>query len=512
MTKFPNQEGLNSALNIYRSAMRSFIVSCLEKVDPKGIEDLIVGALNNKEASKFEQELQLYKGNIEASIHINTFPHIIKNLWYEVFEQHFNPYSNIRSVISLIVDGRNQCAHLDTEDLDLDYTWTYLFLISDVLSQINRPDAKREIETILDELFPDDTDERMADMTKQLEAAKAEKTELEKQVKTKSDRLQEVEAEQVTYEKHLETESIKLKITEAGKTVAEERLSDISNRLEEAEVEKAELEKRLKTMSDRLKDVEKENAAYQKRVETISDELEAEKTKYEKVFKAASNQLATLKREKAQLEARLETMSTQLEDVKKELAACNTDIPDFVIFQGTTFIKHLDKYRVVGDAITQSFWNYWHSLGPEGKEELRDAGWSVEKVDDDYWEITVSPEDFQTWIEDEVEVREVSNLLKSYQKEEPSTQSTRPSYERTSLPTLKEMVPPALELFADKKEHRRVEMINLLTEHFSLDDDERRYISKTGQVEKHLMKEGLIERTRTGYYQITARGRRKVRQ
>ena len=153
MTKFPNQEGLNRALNIYRSAMRSFIVSCLEKVDPKGLEDLIVGALKDKEASKFEQELQLYKGNIEASIHINTFPHIIKNLWYEVFEQHFNPYSNLRSVISLIVDGRNQCAHLDTEDLNLDYTWTYLFLISDVLGQINRPDAKREVKAILDELF-----------------------------------------------------------------------------------------------------------------------------------------------------------------------------------------------------------------------------------------------------------------------------------------------------------------------------------------------------------------------
>ena len=74
------------------------------------------------------------------------------------------------------------------------------------------------------------------------------------------------------------------------------------------------------------------------------------------------------------------------------------------------------------------------------------------------------------------------------------------------MPTVKEMVQPALELFADRKEHRRIEMINLLTEHFSLDDDERRYISKTGQVEKHLMKEGLIERTRTGYYRITAYG------
>ena len=524
MTKFSNQEGLNKALNIYRSAMRSFIVCCLEKVHPEGVEELIVASLNSKAANKFEQDLHLYKGNIEASIHINTFPHIIRNRWGDVFEQQFNPYSNVRSVISLIVDGRNQCAHLDTEDLDLDYTWTYLFLISDVLGQINRPDAKREIETILDELFPDDTDERIADMTKQLDAAETEKTELEKQVKTISDRLKEVEAEQFASEKRLETESFKLKIAVAGKTVAEERLSDISNRFEEAEGE---------------------NAAYKKRMETIPAQLEAaeaEKAKYEKAVKAASNQLATLKTVNAQLEERLETTSTQLEEVEEELVdeeveeelvdykerltqleievaeetTCEDDFteleedlppsdnaPDSVTFHDTTFTKYLDKYYVDGDDISQGFWHYWQSLGREGKQEMRDAGWSVEKVNGE-WEVTVSPEDFQAWIIDEV--TELNNLLDFLRGAEPPTQSVRPSNERTSLPTVKEMVQPALELFADREEHRRVEMINLLTEHFLLDDDERGYLSKTGQVEKHLMKEGLIERTRTGYYRITTYG------
>jgi len=122
---------------------------------------------------------------------------------------------------------------------------------------------------------------------------------------------------------------------------------------------------------------------------------------------------------------------------------------------------------------------------------MRDAGWSVEKVDDDYWEITISPEDFEAWVEED---------------DEPLGPSIQPSDERTSLPTVKEMVQPALELFTDRKEHRRVEMINRLTEHFSLDDEERRYISRTGQVEKHLMNKELIERTRTGYYRITTYG------
>ena len=68
------------------------------------------------------------------------------------------------------------------------------------------------------------------------------------------------------------------------------------------------------------------------------------------------------------------------------------------------------------------------------------------------------------------------------------------------------MEQPALEFLSDGREHRRVEIIDRLTEHFSLTDDERKYLSRTGQAEKHLVKKRLIERTRTGYYRITAHG------
>ena len=521
MTKFPNQEGLNKALNIYRSAMRSFIVCCLEKVHSKGVEELIVDSLNNKAANKFEQDLHLYKGNIEASIHINTFPHIIRNRWEDIFEQQFNPYSNVRNVISLIVDGRNQCAHLDTEDLDLNYTWTYLFLISDVLSQINRPDAKREIQTILDELFPDDTDEHIVDMTRQLEAAKAEKTELEKQVKTTSDRLGEVEAEWIASEERLTGKSNLLESAEAENTELKKRLSETENRLKTVE---SESDERIKILSGQLKTVKVENTDLKERFKTIPDQSQVEKVEraaYQKGYRAASKELTAVKMERSELEDRLEDTSTRLEKVKEKLADCkkclaqfekkplrpNPNTPDSVTFQGTVFTKHLNEYYVTGDDISQSFWHYWQSQGREGKQEMRDAGWSIEKVDGE-WEVVVSPEDFRAWIE--YEITKLNNLFNFPQNEEPSTQLTRPSYERTSLPTVKEMVQPALEVFADRKEHRRVEMINHLTEYFLLDDDERHYLSKTGQVEKHLMNEGLIERTRTGYYRITDRGYKVV--
>ena len=80
-----------------------------------------------------------------------------------------------------------------------------------------------------------------------------------------------------------------------------------------------------------------------------------------------------------------------------EYLPLNPATPNSVTFQGTPFTKRLNKYRVEGDEITQTFWHYWHSQGHEGKQEMRDAGWRVEKVNGD-WEVTISPEDFEAWI------------------------------------------------------------------------------------------------------------------
>ena len=480
MKDYPNEEALRKAHRIYLDAMRGFIHRCLKKVQGTTPTELIMRALDCE-----------LSDDIEVKIEVNNIPYLIREYWGNCFHREFDRHYDARSAAGLIKDGRNFWAHPGIEDVDSESTRMHLSLVAEALGEINKPEAKEAVETIRDQLFSDEPEEHpleaenaalkenLADITKQLEAAKAEKTELEKQVKTTSDRLEEVESERIACDERLATISFQLKTAVAGRTVAEERLSDISNRLEDVEIEKTELEKRLKATSDRLKDVEKENAAYQKRVETISDQLETEKTKYEKVLKAAS----------------------------KEPLPLNPNTPDSFTFQGTIFTKHLDEYHVPEDDISQSFWHYWHSKGREGKQEMRDAGWSIERIDGD-WEITISPEDFRAWIE--YEVTKLNNLFNSPQNEEPSTQPTRPSYERTSLPTVKEMAQPALEIFADRKEHRRIEMINHLTEYFLLDDDERHYLSKTGQVEKHLMNEGLIERTRTGYYRITDRGYKVV--
>ena len=514
MTKYPNRNSLSEAFDIYRDAMRSFIISRLRQIRGKQVEDIVIDSLesaNLERANEIERILHQSNRSIESAIDINDFPHLVRKNWEEVFKIPLNDDKTFRNQLWLIKECRNaDWAHPPKGDAEFEDTRAYLFFIADVLSKINKQDAKHEVESIRDQLCADKAEEHAVGVSEQIEA---ENTELKKQLNTTSSRLEEVEAEWIACDNRLTTMSTRLKIAVAGKTVAEERLSDVSNQLE---LEKTELEKRLKTMSDRLKNVEKENAAYKKRIETIPEQLEAanaEKVKYEKALKAALNQLVTLKSANAKLEERLETTSIQAEaeetEYKEDFAEReghlppNATSPDSITFQGTTFTRHLNKYHVTEDDISQNFWHYWHSQGREGKQEMRDAGWSVEKVNGD-WEVTISAENFQAWIEDEVS--ELSNLINPSQSAEPLTRSIQPSYEKISLPTGKEMVQPALRVLADGREHRRVEIINVLTKHFSLTKNQREQLSRSGKAEVYLRTNGLIERTKTGYYRITDLG------
>ena len=74
------------------------------------------------------------------------------------------------------------------------------------------------------------------------------------------------------------------------------------------------------------------------------------------------------------------------------------------------------------------------------------------------------------------------------------------------IPTTDQMVLPVLQYIADGQEYRRLDIINMITRHFSLTEDERRRLSDGVTMERPLEHKGLIERPKTGYYQITALG------
>ena len=130
--KRPNQDALYQALNIYRDAMRPFILKNLKTVQDLAPED------------RFENE---------ADIDIGNFPYLFREYWHDVFKHRFDPDRDIRSAVGLITEARNNVSHPETEDIDPSYALSRLHEIGDILGQINAPEQKREIEAIRDTLL-----------------------------------------------------------------------------------------------------------------------------------------------------------------------------------------------------------------------------------------------------------------------------------------------------------------------------------------------------------------------
>lgn len=130
--KRPNQDALYQALNIYRDAMRPFILRNLKTVQGLAPED------------RFQNE---------ADIDIGDFPHLFRRYWHNAFEQRFDPDRDVRSAVGIVTEGRNQVSHPGTEDIDPSYALSRLHDIADILGQINAPEQKREVEAIRDTLL-----------------------------------------------------------------------------------------------------------------------------------------------------------------------------------------------------------------------------------------------------------------------------------------------------------------------------------------------------------------------
>ena len=189
MTRYPNREALRKAHDIYRDAMREFIFQYLEKrVKNETVGDLIMRVLNRKQPRTIDiKGISLIFRNSEC---------------WKFFSQQFgydqllgrHEY-DIRSVTSLIVMGRNKVSHPGSKDLDFEYTCTHLFLIAEGLGEIGKIQAKREVKDISDELCYDNTEERIMDLTKELDAAKAENAELKERLAETEDHPRTVESE-----------------------------------------------------------------------------------------------------------------------------------------------------------------------------------------------------------------------------------------------------------------------------------------------------------------------------
>ena len=155
----PNTKALTAALDIYRDAMRPFIVRCLKRVPGMKVEEAIKQVLRDQQLSRFEQNLREGR-KVEEAIDINDFQWLVRQYWREVFSDAVKPGSNAMSTLFLISDARNQALHPGSQDLDPEFVRAHLYIIAEALGDINAMEENRSVESIRDELFSpiEDTD------------------------------------------------------------------------------------------------------------------------------------------------------------------------------------------------------------------------------------------------------------------------------------------------------------------------------------------------------------------
>ncbi|MDE0020779.1 MAG: DUF499 domain-containing protein [Candidatus Poribacteria bacterium] len=148
----PNKDALTKAVDIYRDAMRAFIVRQLKQVQGSKVEEMISSSLLPKRAAEFEAAFRDGK-KVDDFIDTTDFPEIIKRCWNEPFSRYFKGDRGVQNLTYLIHDNaRNAAAHPPSTDFEEEKTLSSLQYIIDALGRINAPQAKAKVETIRDSL------------------------------------------------------------------------------------------------------------------------------------------------------------------------------------------------------------------------------------------------------------------------------------------------------------------------------------------------------------------------
>ena len=148
----PNKDALIRAVDVYRDAMRPFIVRCLRQVRGRRVEDLVRGALRDRQANQFDSRLQASGGDVGASIDVDDFPTLIQNLWRDSFASQLAEDRFIRNRFWLIKDARDQASHPGATDLQAEDTINHLYQMQAVLRRINAPREADAVRSISDEV------------------------------------------------------------------------------------------------------------------------------------------------------------------------------------------------------------------------------------------------------------------------------------------------------------------------------------------------------------------------
>ena len=148
----PNKDALIKVIDIYRDAMRPFLVHHLRQVPGKRVEDAIRQALRDNQVNQFDQNLQNGR-SVEESIDINDFPELVRVHWREVFSNRFPGDRTVQNRLYEIKSIRDEASHPGATDLDEEKSRVHMYMVADVLGKVGRTQEKEEVEKIRDDLF-----------------------------------------------------------------------------------------------------------------------------------------------------------------------------------------------------------------------------------------------------------------------------------------------------------------------------------------------------------------------
>ena len=150
----PNRDTLNQALDVYRDAMRAFIIRHLNRFKLEHVEHYIRHSLGDRRYEEFSRRLRQNNDDVEATIDINDFPSLLDNPYRSnVFGQSLKYDRVVGDKLHWVAHARNRAAHPGTQDIEPKYAEISMSRIAEVLGRINAPEERRMVESIRDRLI-----------------------------------------------------------------------------------------------------------------------------------------------------------------------------------------------------------------------------------------------------------------------------------------------------------------------------------------------------------------------
>ncbi len=152
----PNQNAFREGHDIYRGAMRAFIVNCMTAKYGNIVQatQRIQDSIDHGKQTRFESRLRENKNKVEVTIDTGDIPGIVERNWIDVFESEFKKADTIRGSIRVITSSRNDILghSRDEQDTDIATAETALHLIGEVMASIDRTELREKVMAIRSKL------------------------------------------------------------------------------------------------------------------------------------------------------------------------------------------------------------------------------------------------------------------------------------------------------------------------------------------------------------------------